>query len=616
MKKTNNRKTRKFASALAALSLVSAMAMPMASISASAAEDTAVADEMSEIIAETEEITVNDEESEQEAAEEAAAVTTTFADFSDETEVTTTTETVIADTVRERTEKQKIRQYFNQEFADFNSDEYAGNLDYTQGSNLGVEKRGKNLFITKSEHVNDSQEKERLTLSDTKSTVFPGALVKADDNLANGNPRIIDIERNDMTLRVENGPIAKDSKRSRTVNLSSVSDVKDIMAEIEDQCLDPDTPTPARFNFNLEKINSDEQLKAKAHLEQSVYGKLKLNAECGIGDKKQMVLLDFTQIYYTISADPQTKEKLFGDNVAIEEVQSVINSENPAAFVSGVDYGRRVVACIETDDTSFDLKTELEGSGMQDKIKGNASLSINNKLSTCNVKYYVYGGSGENSGQLVKCTGTDQIAQLLDAISKDMSYKRNIAMPVSYTTNFAHDGVTAKVNFTENYYVNKTEVITPTAVKIESPYMFNGFCGHGCVDTHTVKIVGKKITGLDEYGDFTHGAEETIYQRTFGRKDREDCGFREIPADYDLDTVRVYFDYEGNKKTGFNANENGIRISSLIGNVRDTKNIEICIESGTDYSYIMATWASYTVDGKVKVIDKNGNSKEKTIHDM
>ena len=47
MKKVTNKKTKRIASALAALSLVSAMAMPVATISASAAEATAIVEEVS-----------------------------------------------------------------------------------------------------------------------------------------------------------------------------------------------------------------------------------------------------------------------------------------------------------------------------------------------------------------------------------------------------------------------------------------------------------------------------------------------------------------------------------------------------------------------------------------
>ena len=613
MKKTN-RKTGKIASALAALSLVSAMAMPTAVITASADE---IIEEIPEITTEetTEDITEEAVILHSEENEEESAVTTTVFFEELEEETTTTTAETIAETVRELTEKQKIRNYFDEEFADFDSDQYAGQLDYTQGSNMGVESRGKNLLVTRSQHVDVSHDEDTLKLTDTKSTVYPGALVKADDNLAKGNPRLIDIDRNDMSIRVEYGPIAKGAKRSRTVNLSSVTDVKDMIEDIENNCLDPDSPTPARFTFDLEKISSDEQLKAKAHLEQNVYGKLKIDAETGIGEKKQMVLLDFTQIYYTISADPQTKEKLFGDNVTLEQVQSKINRDNPAAFVSAVDYGRRVVACIETNDTSFDLKTEIEGSGIGEKIKGDASFQMNNKLSKCSVKYYVYGGSGKNSGQVITCTGPEALPKLLEAIANDTSYQRNTAFPVSYTTDFAHDGITAKVNLTADYYVNKTQVITPTDIKIETGGKFHGFFSVGEVETHTVKITGQKITGLDEYGEYTHGAEETIYQRTFGEKYITDGNFREIPAEYDLATVRVYFDYTGNKRTGFRPDENGIRLTDLVKNPEDISSVTAYIES-TDGKIILTPWATYDVYGKVTVTDKSGKTYSKQISDQ
>lgn len=592
----NVNKKRRIASALAILSTVSAMAMPISTLTASADEA------IEEIPAIVQETTVAEDE---DCGIESLG----------QTEENTEEETEEAETVAENTltEKQKIRNYFEEEFEDFDSDAYAGQLDYTHESNFGVEKRGRNLLVTRSEHVDQSQERNRLTLTDTNSVIYPGALVKADNNLAKGTPRIIDIDRGEMTIRVEYGPIAKGEKRSRTTTLE---DLKDSMADIEDKCLDPDSPSTARYTFNLEKINSDEQLRAKAHLEQSVYGNLKLDAETGIGKTKQVVLLDYYQIYYTISADMQTKEKLFADNVTLKDVQKKINRDNPAAIVTSVDYGRRVVACIETDDTSFDLRAEIEGSGLNDKIKGSGSLKINNKLSKCNVKYYVYGGSGANSGKLITCIGPEALPQLVDAIATDTAYQRNIALPVSYTTSFVHDGATAKVNFSEDYYVNKTETLTPTAIDISSGGMFRGFLGglfgkHGNVDSHTVKLVGKRITDLDENGEYVYSPEETIYEREFTGENIPENNFKEIPSDYDLSTVRVYFDYDGYKKTGFKETANGIKLVDLVSNPADIKNVNINIRSED----LGSAGACYRVYGKVKVTDKSGNTREKQIND-
>ena len=347
MKKVTNKKTRRIATALASLSMLSALAMPASALSASAAETAPI--ELPEISTETTVIANTDEDialiETVAEAEEEEAVTTTLAIA--ETAPETTTEAV-----KERSEKDKIKDYFDEEFANFDSDACAAELDYADESQYGVKRSGNNLLVTKSEHVDNSKEKDVLNLTNTNSTVYPGALVYADKRLAEGRPGIIKIDRGDVNVRVENGPIAKGVKRSRTLT-PSMSSVKDIMGEIEDNCLDEASATPARFTLNYEEVKSDEDLKAKAHLEQSLYGKLKLDAEMGIGEKKQMVLVDFTQIYYTISADLQMGEELFGDNVTLADVQKVISADSPAAMVTSVDYGRRVVACIETTDKSF-----------------------------------------------------------------------------------------------------------------------------------------------------------------------------------------------------------------------------------------------------------------------
>ena len=610
MKKVTNKKTRRIATALASLSMLSALAMPASALSASAAETAPI--ELPEISTETTVIANTDEDIalietvEEAEAEEEEAVTTALA--IEETAPETTTEAV-----KERSEKDKIKDYFDEEFADFDSDACAAELDYADESQYGVKRSGNNLLVTKSEHVENSKEKDILNLTNTNSTVYPGALVYADKRLAEGRPGIIRIDRGDVNVRVENGPIAKGIKRSRTLTPSMTS-VKDMMGEIEDNCLDEASATPARFTLNYEEVKSDEDLKAKAHLEQSLYGKLKLDSEMGIGEKKQMVLVDFTQIYYTVSADLQMGEELFGDNVTLADVQKVISADSPAAMVTSVDYGRRVVACIETTDKSFNLKTELEGAGMGEKIKANASLKLNNKLENCSVTFFVYGGSANNSGNVVKCTGTDQLVQLFETLASDMKYQRNIALPVAYTTSFAHNGDVAKVNFKSNYFINKTETITPTPINIESGHMFHGFFGHGDVESHTVKITGQRITGLDEYGNFTHGEEEVIYDKTFYNEGMKENDFKAIPADFDLSTVKIRFDYKGYKGTGFREDENNIKPTYIVSNPRDIKSIDVFIES-RDSNIPLVPWASYDVSGKVKVTDNSDKTGEKKIWD-
>ncbi|MBQ5522432.1 MAG: hypothetical protein IIT86_06440, partial [Oscillospiraceae bacterium] len=39
-----------------------------------------------------------------------------------------------------------------------------------------------------------------------------------------------------------------------------------------------------------------------------------------------------------------------------KRLQRYINSEEPPVVVSNVNYGKRIIACIQTDDMSFDLK--------------------------------------------------------------------------------------------------------------------------------------------------------------------------------------------------------------------------------------------------------------------
>ena len=121
--------------------MLSALAMPASALSANAAEKAPV--ELPEISTETTVIANTDEDIAliETVAEEEEAVTTTSAIA--ETAPETTTEAVDG-----RSEKDKIKDYFDEEFANFDSDACAAELDYADESQYGVKRSGNNLLVT------------------------------------------------------------------------------------------------------------------------------------------------------------------------------------------------------------------------------------------------------------------------------------------------------------------------------------------------------------------------------------------------------------------------------------------------------------------------------------
>ena len=276
----------------------------------------------------------------------------------------------------------------------------------------------------------------------------------------------------------------------------------------------------------------------------------------------------------------------------------MITNDKPAAMITSVNYGRKIVACIETTDMSFDLKTALEASGYGDKVGGKASVDYNNKLSSCHVSYYVYGGTAGNSAKIIVNKTTKD---LLDAINEEAKFTKNGALPISYTASFLKDGKTAQVNFCGKYCTTTIETRKPVPVTI------NADGRSGRLTSYTVKITGQRIKDIENDGHFVLGENETLKEITM-KSNGDNNDFVEFPADIDLSTVRVWFDYDGWCKTGFDDAVNGLRLTKDCSALNISK---VRIEADSN----LAGFFGYNVWGRVKVTDTNGTEHKQEVRD-
>ena len=84
--------------------------------------------------------------------------------------------------------------------------------------------------------------------------------------------------------------------------------------------------------------------------------------------------------------------------------------------------------------------------------------------------------------------------------------------------------------------------------------------------------------------------------------------FVEFPADIDLSTVRVWFDYDGWGKTGFDDAVNGLRLTKDCSPLNISK---VRIEADSNF----AGFFCYNVWGRVKVTDTNGTEHKQEVRD-
>jgi thiol-activated cytolysin len=407
--------------------------------------------------------------------------------------------------------------------------------------------RGANgsVQVLHQERVQDEDSFDTFSVMNSATNViYPGSLLVADRYLLAGNPTPIDLNRNDIKISISNANSAKGSGVSTTVNPTNAADVYDGIKSLKDN-FQAGTDFPAQISTRIEKVESSNQIKAKLHLSQKVWGELQVDAEALYKNETQAVMVDISQVFYTVTANKCKAADLFADDVTVEDVMEEIDDDNPAVMVSSVDYGRKIIACIQTNDTSFDLKAAVEGSGLGGKIEGKAEAEYNSKLSKCTVKVFVLGGSSKKGGEFF----TMKIDELLKIAGETTGYD-GYAMPINYSTRFAKSGRVA----TSNYLGDKWRTVTSKNLTAETPMSFSiskqcisvdGAPKNEVIDKGSADIYGRRIIGINADGSYIKSEMQLIKHLELDYETKDKFN---LPADVILDSVKVVFDYEGPDK--------------------------------------------------------------------
>ena len=397
-----------------------------------------------------------------------------------------------------------------------------------------------NYRIVHQERAKDEETFDTFSVMNAASNViYPGSLLVADRYLLAGNPTPIDLPRNDLTISIANANTAVGKGVSTVVNPTNASDVYDGIKRLRDDFAQG-TDFPAQISARIEKVESSDQIKAKLHLSQKVWGEMNLDAEAVNTNKKQACMVDISQVFYTVTTNKCKGADLFADDVTVEDVMYEIDDDNPAVMVSSVDYGRKIIACIQTDDTSFDLKASLEASGLGGKISGKAEAEYDTRLSKCSVNVFILGGSSQKGGQFLKMS----IEDLLKAAGETTGYD-GYAMPINYTTRFAKTGRIAQSN-----YLGDKWITVISEERTEKPFNIttNKIDGEK-IKSINVKVYGKKIIGINEFNRFIQSEEMLLDDITLDHNTSTEAkGI--LGGDVLLDTVKFVFTYEGNGEYG------------------------------------------------------------------
>ncbi len=357
-------------------------------------------------------------------------------------------------------------------------------------------------------------------LQPTDGIIYPGALVYGDEVLLNDglpNP-ITSVSRGPATFRIslpgfgDNGNIVVDNPE----NTSVAADIDNALEWWHDNAYPDGYENLAQQSYDSAISYSYEQLGLDVGLNiEWANGSVQSQLEYQTTETSRVAMLVYKQIFYTVTMDnPFSPASVFGNDVTLAQVQSVIDDNRPPAYVKSVSYGRIIMFRMETTNmnTDIDLSLVLEyASGVN--ASGTVNSTYDEILEESNITIVTLGGNAEAATEIFEPNdgGPISIGAFGSIISGENAVftRNNPGIPMAYTVRYLKDNSLAKMGFQTEYSADscgqndfeheRIKVIndfTQKNIRVRLTYQEKDATGNN------ITVVGSWVTITDEDQDF------------------------------------------------------------------------------------------------------------------
>jgi len=311
-------------------------------------------------------------------------------------------------------------------------------------------------IVTKTRHSLTKNLSDVAILRPTGGVVFPGALLRADTNLAEGVPSPLGIPQGSLVISVDLPGLANARRTLERATNSSVQDaITSMLEEWHRVTAQEGYINAARSFLEVKTIFSSQQVSLDLGFSAKwASGSASSQLSVSSDGKSSSVLAYYKQVFYSITADtPSRPSVVFDSGVTLEQLRQVVSAEHPPAYVRSVDYGRILMIRMET--SSQETKANLQGAlkmvtagGVE--LAGNVDAKYASIVRNATFTVVAIGGGAQTAATF---TGSeDDLKQLREYINKDSTYRRdNPGAPVSYTVAFLKDNTIATMGFSTDY---------------------------------------------------------------------------------------------------------------------------------------------------------------------
>ncbi|WP_160289452.1 thiol-activated cytolysin family protein [Psychroserpens mesophilus] len=293
--------------------------------------------------------------------------------------------------------------------------------------------------------------------------IYPGALVSANNNMLEGVPDPLSIEKGAYTLRINLPGIGQNGVLNIQNPSKSVVDTKIDNALQWWYANAGDNEVPANSVYSSANLYSSMQLSRDIGLNLSwADNNVAAQLDFTSNTERRVATMSFKQVFFSVTMDsPASPAAMLGNTLTLDDVRARITDEVPAAYVSSVSYGKILVLRMETEYTEetsdIDLSAVLDYSVNVNATYDEEKESV---IASSTFKLLSIGGNAEVGVSPISSSDfTSGPGGFIDAItgSNALLSANNPGVPIAYTMRFLRDNSLAKMGYNTTYTVEQCD---------------------------------------------------------------------------------------------------------------------------------------------------------------
>ena len=330
----------------------------------------------------------------------------------------------------------------------------------------GYMENGKFYVIDRTKKTLTTSPVDIAVINASIDRTYPGALLLADERLAENRPTCLVTKRAPIDITVDLKGLGSDN--TVTVNDPSYGSVSAAVDTLIDKWSENHSSThtlPARTQYSESMVYSKYQLAMSLNVDiKAVQPLLDIDFNAVAKGEEKYMVASYKQIFYTVSAKlPNNPSDLFDPSVTFTELKRKgVSEDTPPVMVNNVAYGRTIYVVLQSSSHSQHVEAAFKA-----LIKGqdiSANSEFKSIIGDSSFSVVVMGGDAQEHTKLI----TNDFDEIRSVIKDNATFStKNPGYPVSYTSSFLKDNAMAAVHNTTDYIQTNAKVYSKGKINLD-----------------------------------------------------------------------------------------------------------------------------------------------------